>query len=148
MTEFERPTYTKVEIVKATETVLKYIEATDKEGFFPSDISEALDMDFWLVLDVFSALVEQGVFERPVFEPGFCPHPSFAIVIDPDSEETEEPQYSLHCHDCREDLPFFFYTKGEWEKLTDHVCGEGDDGNPSCEHAKASSTRPDIGESE
>jgi hypothetical protein len=52
-----------------------------------------------------------------------CPHPSFAIVIDPDSEDLEEPQFSLHCHECREELPFFFYTKGMWDQM-----GKVDDG--------------------
>ena len=46
-----------------------------------------------------------------------CPHPSFTIVIDPDWEDLEEPQYSLHCYKCREELPFFFYTLGEWDQL-------------------------------
>lgn len=108
--KFERPTYTKEEMDDATKTILVYIGASKKDGFFPSDIAEALDMEFWLVQDVFTALVEQGTFERPTFEPGFCPHPSFAIVI-------EGPQYSLRCYECREELPFFFYTKVEWDQL-------------------------------
>jgi hypothetical protein len=37
-----------------------------------------------------------------------CTHPSFAIVKHPEGD------YSLHCYDCREDLPFFFYTEQEW----------------------------------
>lgn len=117
MTEFQRPTYTNEQIEEAAKAVSKYVEASDAEGFFPSDVAEALDMEFWLVQDVFTALVELGVFERPVFEPGFCPHPSFAVVIDPDSEETEEKQYSLYCYECGEALSFNFYTQGEWEAL-------------------------------
>lgn len=89
MTEFQRPTFPKEEISRTTEAVLKYIEASDKDGFYPSDISEALDMDYWLVQDAFDVLVEQGVLDGPV--------------------------------------------------ASDHVCGEGDDGNPSCEHTMTES---------
>jgi hypothetical protein len=65
--EFERPTYTKEEIERATKTVLSYIEGSGKDGFFPSDVAKALDEEFWLVQDVFNVLAEQGVLQQPEF---------------------------------------------------------------------------------
>lgn len=127
MSEFQRPTYTKEQIAEAAVTVLKYIEGASisLEGFFPSDVAEALDMDFWLVQDVFTVLVEQDVFEKPTFEPGLCPHPSFAIVvhtpkgleIEPGMEVVGDDSYTLHCYECGEALPFNFYTEEEWKAL-------------------------------
>ena len=111
--EFPRPTYTEEQIAEAAGTVLKYIKGSDSEGFFPFDVAEALDMEFWLVQDVFNRLVEQGVFERPVFEKGFCPHPSFALVF----HENENLMYSIHCYECGEPMPFFCYTEEEWKAL-------------------------------
>ena len=106
------------QIAEAAVRVATYIEASDKDGFYPFDVAEALDMEYWLVQDVFNQLVKEGMFETPTFEPGFCPHPSFAIVSRPSKEDPEEEGfYSLHCYECREDLPFFFYTEKEWADI-------------------------------
>ncbi len=52
-----------------------------------------------------------------------CPHPSFAIVVYKDEwDDLGTNLYGLRCYHCRKEMPFFFYTKEEWDEL-----GEDDD---------------------
>jgi len=54
-----------------------------------------------------------------------CPHPSFALVLDLDEELKET--FTLYCYSCGEALPFFFYSRDEYDELKkdDYKCKLG-----------------------
>ena len=57
-----------------------------------------------------------------------CFHPSYGIVTHKAESLRERifgPRtwYDLRCYRCRKTLPFFFYTKKEWDELEDSPYG-------------------------